>query len=109
MWSREDFNLASRFLLRRQGEDDNKYQSRMDSCCSDAGADAVGCLQAAGFEVALNRRGDYVLNGPVVTPSSEGGSADSATASNTITPPVINEIITRSIQRPHHNKRRNND
>ena len=86
----------------------------MDSCCSDAGADALGRLQAAGFEVALNRRGDYVLNGPVVTPSSEGGSADSATASNTITPntcrlSMVSEIITRSIQRPHHNKRRNND
>jgi hypothetical protein len=98
MWSREDFNLASRFLLRRQGEDDDKYQSRMDSCSDDAGADALGRLQAAGFEVALNRHGDYVLtNGPIVTPSYEGGSADSATASNTILPPILNVADNESI------------
>ena len=97
MWSREDINLASRFLLRRQGEDDDKYQSRMDSCSDDAGADALGRLQAAGFELALNRLGDYVLDGSVATPSSEGGSADSATASNTILPPVINVADNESI------------
>jgi hypothetical protein len=49
--SREDFNLAARFLLHRQGEDDDKYQSQMDSFDDVRASDALGRLQDAGFDV----------------------------------------------------------
>lgn len=95
--STHDYNLVTSYFLRRLREDDDKYQSRMDSI-DDTISSAMGRLEDAGYEMALNHRKDWIIKGRVGsspdidTPRTEGGSA-SATAVTTdipvITPPVI--------------------
>jgi hypothetical protein len=88
--SRKDYNLAARFLLHRKGEDNDKYQSQMDNFDDVGASDALGRLQDAGYDVSLNRCGDWDINGPVssspdiVTPRTKDGSA----SATTIPPPA---------------------
>jgi hypothetical protein len=62
MCTRNDITLVQRWICRWRGKEEQEdYLLRIDLGPDNNVADAVSCLEEAGFELEKNKRGDYVV------------------------------------------------
>jgi hypothetical protein len=62
MCTRNDITLVQQWICRRRSKEEQEdYLLRIDSGPYNDVADAVSCLEEAGYELEKNSRGDYVV------------------------------------------------